>query len=134
MSHYEKSAGRGIEIVIGLLVLFVALIFGILLSMLLLNASLHLSSLISGLLLIFVIYWFGQIAYRLLFNKPRKNGGIFSVGGLKFWCVFMSLSFICTAIFAIQLEQWSLLVSAVVMVIACSYGWRLANNREQQKF
>ena len=132
MSNYEESAGRGMEIIVGLLVFFVALVFGLLLSMLLLNANLHLSSLVGGLVLIFFIYWFGQIAYRLLFNKPRKNGGIFSVGGLKFWCAFMSLSSICTAIFAAQFEQWSLLVSAVIMVIACSYGWRVANKRAEQ--
>lgn len=132
MSQYEESAGRGMEIIIGLLVLFVALVFGLLFVMLATNADLHLSSLVGGLVLVFFTYWFGQIAFRLLFNKPRKNGGLFSVGGLKFWCVFMALSSVCTAIFAAQSELWSLLVSSIVMVIACGYGWRVAKKREHQ--
>jgi len=131
MSQYEESAGRGMEIIIGVLVLFVALIFGLLFVMLVTNANLHLSSLFGGLVLVFFTYWFGQIAYRLLFNKRRENGGLFSVGGLKFWCIFMTLGSICTAIFAAEFEQWSLLASSAVMVIACSYGWRVANKRKQ---
>ena len=132
MSRYEESAGRGMEIIIGLLVSFVALIFCLLLTMLVTNASFNSSSLVGAIVLVFFIYWFGQITYRLLFNKPRQNGGLFGVGGLKFWCVFMSLSCVCTAIFAAQLELWGLLFSCITMLVACAYGWQVAKKREQK--
>ena len=130
MNQYQESAGRGLEVIVGMVVMVIAIIFVILLFILATNASISLASLIGGLVLALIAYWFGQISVRLLFNLPRKNGGLFSIGGLKFWCVFLGLSSILTTILGVYIGQYFLSLASIVFVIACFSGWQLASKRK----
>lgn len=78
--------------------------FGLLLFILAKNADLSFASLLGALLL--AAYWFCLIFYRLLFNKPNKNGGLLSIGGLKFLSAFLGLSTLAVVPLAIYMGHW----------------------------
>ncbi len=129
MSQYQESAGRSLEIIVGIGVSFITLILIALMSILITNASIQLASLVGGLLLALAIYWFGQISVRLLFNLPRKNGGLFSIGGLKFWCIFLSVSSVFTIILGAYMGYFGAVLGGIGLIVGCYYGWQLACKR-----
>ena len=130
MSIYEQSSGRGMEIFIGLVVLFIALIFASLVGLVFSNAALGSSSVLGALALAVCSYWFGQLGYRLVLNKPRKAGGLFSPTTLKIWCFLLGISSILLGILFISQNNIRSLLGPLGMLIACLYGWKIANTRK----
>ena len=131
MTHYQEPAGRGFEIIIGTAVLFVASIFIALLVILFANASISTVNIIGGAFLLFASYWFGQMAIRLIFNIPRKTGGLFSVRGLKIWSLFFGVSSVAVLIIGVYIGQWGTAVAGLCLAIGCFYGWQLACKRNK---
>ena len=130
MNQYHEPAGRGLEIIIGMVMMAVTLLFLALLFALIINASIHLSSMLGGLALALAAYWFGQISVRLLFNLPRKNGGLFSCWGLKLLCVFLGLISITSTIISFYTDQLALSFVSLALVAMCFLGWKLAHRRQ----
>jgi hypothetical protein len=129
MSDYEQSAGRGLEIVVGAVTLLIALLFLVLFLMLAFNAGFKYVTFVGGAILLLCTYWFGLISFRLLLNIPNKNGGLFSVGGLKFWCVFLGVSTLIVLPFALYMGHWVAVVSCVFMIYGCYKGWHMQGGR-----
>lgn len=129
MSLYEDPAGRGLEVLIGLVVAFISLVFLALILLVISEAPLTMGAVIGGFILALCSLWFGQLAYRLLFNKKNKNGGLFSNLSLKFWCVFFGISSAILTVFGLISGSISTALGGVGMIIACTYGWKVANKR-----
>ncbi|MCE2029714.1 hypothetical protein [Sessilibacter corallicola] len=129
MNQYQEPPGRFIEVIVGLVTAFITAIFIISLFKFTLSSGLKYVTVIGGLALLFFTYWFGLISYRLLLNRPNKNGGLFSIGGLKFLSAFMGLSFLMIAPIAIYLGNWGLFIGCIGMVVGCFKGWQIAGAR-----
>ena len=130
MNQYEESAGRPLEIIVGIITLFIALIFFLLLVMLVSEASIGWSLLLGSAFLSLFCYWFVQLSFRLILNKRNSQGGLLSIGGIKFWCVILGVSSCGMFLMGIFLNQLSTIVSAAGMSIACYYGWAVASKRQ----
>lgn len=133
MNFYEQSSGRGMEIFIGLIVLFIALIFLGLIGLVISNASFSYASVLGSLALALCSYWFTKLSYRLVFNKPRRGGGLFSPNILKIGCVLLGVSSILLGVFSISQDDIGSLLGALGMLIACLYGWKIANKRKSNE-
>ncbi|MGI2108887.1 hypothetical protein ACRN9C_05720 [Shewanella frigidimarina] len=133
MNFYEQSSGRGLEIFIGLIVLLIALIFAALIGLIVSNASFGYSSVLGSLALALCSYWFVKLSYRLVFNKPRSGGGLFSPNVLKTGCVLLGVSSILLGLFSISQNDIGSLLGALGMLIACLYGWKIANKRKDNE-
>lgn len=129
MSQYEQPSGRFLELVVGLTTSFVALIFIVLFVMLVRGAGLQYISVFGGCLLLLAAYWFGLISFRLLFNVPNKQGGLLSVGGLKFLCLFLGVSSIAVVPLSMYMGHWLAALGSVGLVVGCYKGWQMAGNR-----
>ena len=130
MNQYEESAGRPLEIIVGIITLFVALISFLLLVMLVSEASIGWSLLLGSVFLSLFCYWLVQLSYRLILNKRNSGGGLLSIGGIKFWCVILGGSSCGMFLMGIYLNQLSTIVSAAGMSIACYNGWAVASKRQ----
>jgi len=120
------------EIFIGLIVLFIALIFASLIGLIVSNASLGYSSVLGSSALAICSYWFGKLGYRLVFNKPRIGGGLFSPNAFKVGCFFLGISSILLGVFSISQNDISSFLGALGMLVACIYGWQIANRRHDK--
>ncbi|QPB84134.1 hypothetical protein CWC22_014485 [Pseudoalteromonas rubra] len=95
MNFYEQSSGRGIEVCVGLILLFIALVFAALIGVVFANSAFGSIAVLGSLALALCSWWFGKPGYRLVFNKPRKGGGLLSNHGLKMCCVFSEYAQFC---------------------------------------
>ncbi|KAF7788129.1 hypothetical protein PRUB_a2709 [Pseudoalteromonas rubra] len=75
MNFYEQPSGRGMEICVGLVLLFIALVFTALIGVVLANSAFGFIAVLGSLALALCSWWFGKLGCRLVFNKPRKGGG-----------------------------------------------------------
>jgi len=130
MSLYEESAGRLMEVLVGLVVAFISLVFLGLVFLVISKASLSMEAAIGSFILALCSFWFGQLSYRLVLNKKNKNGGLFSSWSLKFWCVLFSISSTVLIIFGFTSGSFSTALGGLGMIIACTYGWKVSNRRK----
>jgi len=117
------------EIIVGVVTLFITFIFIALFLMLTMNAGLKYVTFIVGAILLLFIYWFGLVSYRLLFNAPNRSGGLFSVGGFKFWCVFLGLSSLAVVPLSLYMGHWGAAAGSVCLSYGCYKGWYIAGSR-----
>lgn len=129
MNQYQEPAGRFFEVVVGLVTTFIALVFGGLFLMLVLNAGIKYVTFIGGAFLLLATYWFGLISVRLVLNKPNKHGGLFSIGGLKFLSAFIGLSALVVSPLALYMGHWGALVGCICLSVGCYQGWQMAGRR-----
>ena len=118
------------EIIVGIITLFIAFVFFLLLVMLASEASVGWPLFLGGILLSLLCYWFGQLSFRLILNKRNSQGGLLSIGGIKFWCVVLGLSSCGMVFMGIYSNQLGTIIGAVGMLIACYYGWGIASKRQ----
>ena len=130
--NYQDSTGRCGEVMLRLVVLFISLVFFALVAMIVTNASLSLAAVGGTILLAVIGGWFGQLAYRLVLNKPRPSGGLLSPLALKCWCAFFGLTSSATVVFTLIAAEFGAAVGAAMMLPACWYGWKLADKRQQR--
>lgn len=126
MNQYEQPPGRFLEVIVGLITSFISLVFCGLFLMLAFNAGLKYITFIGGSVLLLTIYWFGLISVRLISNIPNKNGGLFSIGGLKFLCIFLGVSMAAVSPLALYMGHWSALIGCTCMSFGCFKGWQMA--------
>jgi len=117
------------EIIVGIVLLFIALVFSALIILLFTKATWEYNSILVAAVLAFCAFGFGKLGYRLVFNKPRNNGGLLSNNGLKLGCIFFGVSSIIWCILSITKQDLGSGVSAISMLVACLYGWKIAKNR-----
>ena len=129
MNQFEQPPGRFLEVIVGIITSLISLVFGLLLFILAQNSGFSYASLIGALLLLFAVYWFGLISYRLLLKRPNRNGGLFSVGGLKFLSVFVGLSTLAAVPLAVYMGHWGAVIGCLCMTVACAKGWKMAGRR-----
>ena len=129
MNQYEESAGRPLEVIVGIITFVIALVFLLLLVMLVTEASLGWPLLIGSVLLSLACYWFGLLSVRLILNKRNSQGGLLSVGGIKFWCVVLGCSSFGMLFIGISRNEVGTMLGALGMLIACYYGWGMASKR-----
>jgi hypothetical protein len=129
MNHYQSRPGRFFEILVGLVTGFISLIFIGLFLLLILNAGLKYVTFIGGAILFLCAYWFVVITIRLLFNIPNKHGGLLSIGGLRFLCVFLGVSALPMGVLALYMGEWLVFGSCILFCVGCFKGWHLANVR-----
>jgi hypothetical protein len=79
MNFYEQSPGRVMEIIVGLILIFVSIIFATLIWLVISNATLGYSPVLGSLALALCCYWFGKLGFRLVLNKPRKGGRLLRI-------------------------------------------------------
>jgi hypothetical protein len=129
MSLYEEPVGRWLEVLVGLLVAFISLVFLGLVFLLISEASLSIATVIGGFILALCSYWFGQLSFRLVLNRKNSDGGLFSNGGLKFWCIFFGINSVIVIVFCLISNSILMVLGSLGMLVACIYGWKVANNR-----
>ena len=130
MEQFNDPASRISEILLGLITSFIGLVFFGLFLMLILNAGLKLVTVIVGAILLLAIYWFGLISIRLIFNIPNKNGGLFSIGGMKFLCVFLGITSLMALPIAVYLQIWVAALGSMLLIVGCYKGWQNATNKK----
>jgi hypothetical protein len=126
-----SSPGRGFEITIGFLVAFAAIVFWWLLWVIGSSTPIALDSIIGISVMALVAAWISQISYRLLFNKRRKDGGLFSSWGLKGWLVLLGISSVGMVILGLTTSEYRMAVGAAGMFVACVAGWQVTKSRDQ---
>ncbi|MGD2118505.1 MAG: hypothetical protein PVG66_09110 [Chromatiales bacterium] len=124
-----SSPGRGFEITIGFLVAFAAVIFWWLLWVIGSSAAIALDSIIGISVMAFIAAWISQISYRLIFNKRRKDGGLFSAWGLKGWLVLLGISSIAMVVLGLTTSEYRMAIGAAGMFVACVAGWQVTKRR-----
>ena len=129
MNQYQEPPGRFLEIIVGGVTTFIALIFGGLFLMLVLNAGLKYVTFIGGAILLLATYWFGLISFRLILNRPNKYGGLFSIGGLRFLSAFIGLSSLVVSPLALHMAHWAAAIGCICLAIGCYQGWQMAGRR-----
>ncbi len=129
MNQYQQPPGRFLEIIVGIVTTSIALVFGGLFLMLVLNAGLKYVTFIGGALLLLATYWFGVISFRLILNRPNKNGGLFSIAGLRFLSAFIGLSSLAVAPLAMYMGHWGALICCGCLSVGCYQGWLMAGRR-----
>ncbi len=130
--HYQDSTGRCGEVMLGLVVLFISLVFFALVVMIVTKASLSLAAVGGAILLAAIGGWFAQLAYRLVLNKPRPSGGLLSPLALKFWCALFGVTSCANVVIFLIAAEFGTAVGAAMMLPVCWYGWKLANKRQQR--
>jgi hypothetical protein len=130
MNQYQEPPGRFLEVIVGVVTTFIALVFGGLFLMLVLNAGLKYVTFIGGALLLLLTYWFGLISFRLILSRPNKHGGLFSIGGLRFLSAFIGLSALAVSPLALYMGHWGAVVGCICLSIGCYQGWHMAGRRE----
>jgi len=87
MDFYEQTLGLGMEIIVGIIIFFIVLVFGALIILIVAKGSWGYGSILGLTAFGFCAFGFGKMGYRLTFNKPRNNGGLLSKNWLYlFWC------------------------------------------------
>lgn len=129
MNQYQEPPGRFLEVIVGVVTTLIAVVFGGLFLILVLNAGLRYVTFIGGAILLLATYWFGLISFRLILNRPNKHGGLFSIGGLRFLSVFVGLSALAVFPFALYKGHWAAVVGCICLSIGCYRGWQLASHR-----
>lgn len=132
MNEYQESAGRFTEILVGFVTSSISLIFVLLIALIVREASLSLASVLGSFFLALLAYWFGQLSLRLIFNKPKRHGGLLSPIAIKVSCVVFGICSVLFLMFGITEGEFNAVVSAAVMLPACWYGWQLANKRQKR--
>lgn len=129
---YEESAGRITEVLVGLVTGFVSLAFILLIVIIFKEASLSIASVLGSLFLLSLAYWFGQLSYRLIFNKPKRHGGLLSPIALKVGCFVFGVCSILFLIFGVVEREFNAVLNSVIMFSACWYGWQIATKRQRR--
>jgi hypothetical protein len=133
MRFYEQSTSRGVEILVGSILMVIALSFLALIGLVISNAIFGYSPVLGSLVLASCSFWFGKLGYRLVLNIPRKDGGLFSINGLKVGCIFFGVSSIFWGVLSIIHLEIGSIISALGMIFACLYGWKIAKDRASKK-
>jgi hypothetical protein len=105
MSEYQESAGRFTEVLVGFITGFISLIFLLLIGLIVKEASFSLASVLGSFFLALCAYWFGQLSFRLILNKPKPHGGLLSPIAIKVGCVVLGICSILFLFFGIM-ELW----------------------------
>ncbi|WP_370977848.1 hypothetical protein [Agaribacterium sp. ZY112] len=129
MNQYQEPPGRFLEVIVGLVTTFIALIFGGLFLLLVLNGGLKYVTFIGGAFLLLATYWFLVVSVRLVLNKPNKHGGLFSIGGLRFLSAFVGISALIVAPLALYMGHWGALIGTICLSVGCYQGWQMAGRR-----
>jgi amino acid permease len=132
MKEYQESAGRFTEVLVGFVTSFISLIFMLLIALIVKEASLSIASVLGSFFLALLAYWFGQLSFRLIFNKPKPHGGLLSPIAIKVGCVVFGICSVLFLIFGIIEGELNAVLSAAVMLPACWYGWQLACKRQKR--
>ena len=133
MDFYEQSSGRAMEVIVGFVLIFVSIIFAVLIWFVISNATIGYFPILGSLVLVLCSFWFGKLGYRLVLNKPRKDGGLLSVNGLKLGCIFFGVSSIFWGVFSINQQDLGSFLSAIGMLVACLYGWQIGKRRQRKE-
>ncbi|MET0123090.1 MAG: hypothetical protein ABW124_18780 [Candidatus Thiodiazotropha sp. 6PLUC9] len=126
-----SSPGRGFEITIGILVAFAAVIFWWLIWVIGSSVPIALDSIIGIFVMALIAIWISQLSYRLLFNKRRKDGGLFAAWSLKVWLVFLGISSVAMVALGLTTSEYRMALGATGMFVACVAGWQVAKRRSQ---
>lgn len=132
MDFYEQPLGRGLEIVVGIILLFIALVFTALICLIVSNFPWSYTVVLGTVILGFCSFWFGKLGYRLVFNKPRNGGGLLSNNGLKFGCIFFGVSSIILCMLSITQQDLVTALCGLSMLVACLFGWQVAKKRSSK--
>ena len=133
MNDFHKSPGRPVEITVGCIAMLIALLFVLGLVLLLFKMRFEFTHFAVAATLVACVYWFAQLGYRLVFNKHRKDGGLLSVGELRFWCQFFGVVSVIECAVGIYQGKLVLVLAGALMAIACLFGLRIADARAARK-
>lgn len=128
---YQEKTNRASDIALGLLTAGIACLLLLLVFFLLLKAKFDISYVAAVLFLSLPGYWFGLLSYRLLLNKPSRDGGLLSNTAIKAWCIFFALGSVVVLLRGIVDLDINKMASALMMLPASWCGWQLANKRQR---
>lgn len=132
MNYFQEPNKRYIEVIVGLITSCISILFVSLLVLFLVRANFDGEALLFELILGALSLWFGLLSYRLLMNKPTKDGGLLSSSGLKIWSIMFGISSIIGAVVSAYNENVLMTLNCIFMVAGCLYGVRIANNRAKE--
>ena len=129
MSYFDEPPGRSLEVMVGIVSSLIALMaMGLLLFFLNSGAS-SIVKIFSSLILSMPAVWFSRIAYRLILNRPRPDGGLLSASGVTFWSTVLGITSIAMGYLAVLEEDLYGLIASATILVGCLYGMRLAKSR-----
>lgn len=132
MFDEDRNAGRALEIIVGLLTALISLVLVALLAIWFTKAQLSGVAVVGCAILGVLLYWFGQLSYRLLFNKAKSSGGLLSPATIKFWCGLLGIGALCGCVFAIISGEFNVLLICVLNLGSCIVGWQVASKRQRR--
>ena len=132
MNYFEQPNQRWLEVAVGLATLSISISFSCVLVFFLLKARTNYEAIAIEVALATIISWFSLISYRLLFNKPRQDGGLLCIASFKVWCSFIGVGSIIFFAVTAYNENVILALNSVFMTIACLYGIRIADKRQSK--
>lgn len=132
MFDEDRNAGRALEITVGLITAFISIVIVALLTMLVAKATQSLAAVVGCAILGVLLYWFGQLSYRLLFNKAKPGGGLLSPATIKCWCGLLGIGALCGCVFAIISGEFNVLLICVLNLGSCIVGWQVASKRQRR--
>lgn len=132
MFDEDRKAGRALEIIVGLITALISLVLVALLAIWFTKAQLSGAAVVGCAILGVLLYWFGQLSYRLLFNKAKSSGGLLSPATIKFWCGLLGIGALCGCVFAIISGEFNVLLICVLNLGSCIVGWQVASKRQRR--
>jgi len=132
MFDEDRNAGRALEIIVGLLTALISLVLVALLAIWFTKAQLSAAAVVGCAILGVLLYWFGQLSYRLLFNKAKSSGGLLSPATIKFWCGLLGIGALCGCVVAIISGEFNVLIICLLNLGSCIVGWQVASKRQRR--
>lgn len=131
-NYYNKSPGRWVEIIIGLLLVVVSLFLFALAAVSFFSEAEEVHSVMFTVVVGLLAYWLGALALRLVLNWRRKDGGLFSGLAVKLWVIFFGFCSIGLIWLGISTGEDRMLVEAASMLVVCVAGWSLVKKRNRR--
>ena len=130
-SQYESNAGRGLEIVVGVILLSPALVLlygGVLLAW-------EMPADAAVVLIDFALLGLGWsllvISYRLISGRGRTDGGLLPPSAIMFGALAMLVGVVIAIILGIVQRDVIMIAAALMGASAPYYAWRLAKRRRK---
>lgn len=130
---FDNHGGRVMELITGIVVLAIVAILTVLVLWLLFSWKMSIGVLITSILLIGLIYWLGEIAYRMILNKPRADGGLINPTTLKIFSIMISIYGAFLSIFSLIYGHFSWFIVSIFTLVVSYKCWQIAVKRIQHQ-
>jgi hypothetical protein len=129
---YGSDAGRGLEVVCGLILLVPALLLSGGSIALIVLAPRELGTLGTSVVLGLIGWWLLRLVFRLLRGRGRVDGGLFGPSELAGEALIFVLGGVLSLVFGVAQKDVRMIATGLGAIPAALYAWRLARGRRRR--